>query len=450
MENINKDRQVTFCERICYGMGDASVNVFMGVTTMFLSIYYTDVFGLSPAFIGILFLVTRFIDAITDPWIGSLTDKYVGKLGRYRTWMKWSAIPYALSLVLVFWGPALTSEVARMVYASLTYLLLILCNACFSVPYISLNGVITSIPEERMEINGIRFLLATGSRLIVSIVIPILMAWFINPQDSYRVAMICIAILTLILAAFCIYGTNERVQNNDEHNSRLSLWQQAKAFLENDQAKIICIFLAVVNICYTLRLGGLAYYIKYYLKQSDYMLSVFLMVSSVAGMVSPAFSVWLAKRNILKVKGLLIVSQAAGGSLMILGFWLTKDYWLIAMVLTGLITFFIEFQSAIVWSSPGNCADYGQIKYGKNIRGALNGALMFFLKVGMAIGGALLGFILYFYGYDAEKEVSNHQINGFIFIVWVLPGVISLANVFLARCWVLTPEYMEKLRNKNI
>lgn len=452
--DINKQAQeVSFRERICFGLGDASVNVFMGVTTMFLSIYYTDVFGLSPAFIGVLFLSIRFVDAITDPLVGALTDRFVGKLGRYRTWMKWAAVPYALSLLAVFWGPDLPGPWAKMAYATITYLLLILCNTCFSVPYISLNGVITSNPAERIEINGIRFFLAIGSRLVISLLIPTLMACFADAQQSYRVSMLCISALTLVLALFCIYGTKERVTHIESQNAdsitRLSPRQQLSAFWENEQARLICLFLASINICYTLRMAGLAYYVKYYLQQSDYYLSLFLVASSVAGMISPSISLWFVKRKRVTIRTLLIASQVVPGILMLLGGLVNRDGWMVALALTAAVTFVAEFQSAIVWSSPGNCADYGRIKYGKNIRGVLNGALMFFLKAGMAIGGALVGFILAVYGYEAGTPVTAPQIQGFVYIVWTLPGVISLANTWFACKWLLTPEYMQRFMTQS-
>ena len=452
--DINKQVQaVPFRERICFGLGDASVNVFMGVTTMFLSIYYTDVFGLSPVFIGVLFLGIRFVDAVTDPLVGALTDRFVGKLGRYRTWMKWAAIPYALSLLAVFWGPDLPGPYAKMAYATITYLILIICNTCFSVPYISLNGVITPNPAERIEINGIRFFLAIGSRLVISLLIPLLMACFSDAQQAYRVSMACISAVTLILALFCIYGTQERVTDIESQNAdsitRLSPRQQIRAFWENEQARLICLFLASINICYTLRMAGMAYYVKYYLQQGDYTLSLFLAASAVAGMISPSISLWFVKRKCVTIRTLLIVSQVAPGVLMLLGGLVSRNGWIIALALTGAVTFVAAFQSAIVWSSPGNCADYGRIKYGKNIRGVLNGALMFFLKAGMAIGGALLGFILSAYDYEAGTPVTPQQLQGFVYIVWVIPGVISLLNTWFARQWLLTPEFMQTFLAKS-
>ena len=438
---------VPFRERICFGLGDAAQNVFMAVSMMFISIFYTDVFKLSPAFVGTLFLATRVIDAITDPLVGSLTDRYVGKLGRYRTWMKWAALPYCLSLVFVFWAPDLMSESARQAYAAMTYIFLILSNTCFGVPYVSLNGVITSDPKERLEINGIRFPLAKSAGFVCSLAIPLLMAYFSSQEVAYRVAMSSIAILTFILSMCCVYGTRERVTEMEAEKgdirSELNTWQQIKAFWENEQARIICVYLAILLMAATLRSGGTAYYVFYYLGESEFWLSAMLMSGAVAGMLGPVFAVVGTRRGWWNATHILIISQALAGLVMLAGYGITRDGILLAIVLNCIITFIFEMQCVVVWSATGNCADYGKIKYGKNIRGVLNGALMFSLKLGMAIGGALLGYILSFYGYSGGEQVTAEQLSAFTMLIFGAPAVISFLNGWLvATKFKLTPEYM--------
>ena len=444
-----KTSGVPLKERICFGLGDAAQNVFMAVSMMFISIFYTDVFRLSPAFIGTLFLATRIIDAITDPLVGSLTDRYVGKLGRYRTWMKWAALPYCLSLVLVFWAPDMVSETSRQFYAAVTYIFLILSNSCFGVPYVSLNGVITSDPKERLEINGIRFPLAKSAGFVCSLTIPLLMAYFSSQEVAYRVAMSSIATLTFILSMCCVYGTRERVTDMEveegDVRNELGVWEQVKAFWENEQARIVCGYLAVLLIAATLRSGGTAFYVLYYLNQNEFWLSAMLMSGAVAGMIGPVFAVFGTRKGWWNATHILIISQAVAGVVMLAGFGITQDGILLAILLNCLVVFIFEMQCVVVWSATGNCADYGKVMYGKNIRGVLNGALMFSLKLGMAIGGALLGYILSFYGYSGGENVTEQQLGAFTMLLWGAPAVISILNgYFIATKFKLTPEYMKE------
>lgn len=92
--------KLSFREKFCYGLGDASMNIFMGFTMMFLTIFYTDVFKLNPAVMGTLFLAVRFIDAISDPLCGMISDRTKSVRGRYRPWLLFAAIPYGVLVLL--------------------------------------------------------------------------------------------------------------------------------------------------------------------------------------------------------------------------------------------------------------------------------------------------------------------------------------------------------------
>lgn len=97
--------KLSFREKFCYGLGDASMNIFMGFTMMFLTIFYTDVFKLNPAVMGTLFLAVRFIDAISDPLCGMISDRTKSVRGRYRPWLLFAAIPYGVSCAALFFSP---------------------------------------------------------------------------------------------------------------------------------------------------------------------------------------------------------------------------------------------------------------------------------------------------------------------------------------------------------
>ena len=121
--------KISFREKFCYGLGDASLNIFMGFTMMFLTIFYTDVFKLDPAVMGTLFLAVRFIDAISDPLCGMISDRTKSRLGRYRPWLLFAAVPYGASCAALFFSPEL-SDTGRAIYAYITYIFLTLSVTC--------------------------------------------------------------------------------------------------------------------------------------------------------------------------------------------------------------------------------------------------------------------------------------------------------------------------------
>lgn len=453
-----KTSGVPFWERICFGIGDAAQNVFMTVSLMFLSIFYTDVFGLSPAFVGTLFLCARIIDAITDPMVGVLTDKWVGKLGRYRTWMMWAALPYSASLVLVFWAPEL-SPTMKQFYAAATYIFLIIANSCYAIPYVSLNGVISSDPQERLDVNVVRFPLSKVGGFLCTLFIPILMGYFATAQTSYRVSMSIMAVLVFILALICILGTRERVTEAEiavgfvnkekKKEDKLGITGTIKALWQNDQTRVLIGF-AIVFFCgVSMRSGAAAYYVLHYLKGGDYWLSFMLTTGTIVSMFPAIFSGWLIKKKITDSRGILIWSQITTAILCGIGYLIGADGLFAAIILNSVIVFAMTTQDIVVWSAAGNCSDYGEHKYGTNVRGVINGALMFSLKVGMAIGGASIGYVLAFYGYSGGENVTPEQQQGILHINYGIPMLFFIISAYIGSKWKLTPEYMANFKNES-
>ena len=133
--------KISIREKICYGLGDSSANIFLGMTMMFLPYFYTDVVGISAASMGVLFLVVRLFDACYDPFIGNIADNTRTKYGRYRPYLLYLAIPYGLSCFLVFSTPDF-SDTGKLLYAYGTYFFLILMYASTVVPYV---GLLTAV-----------------------------------------------------------------------------------------------------------------------------------------------------------------------------------------------------------------------------------------------------------------------------------------------------------------
>ncbi len=394
---------VSLREKLCYGLGDTSANIFMGMTMMFLSIYYTDVFKLSPAAMGTLFLITRLIDAISDPVIGSLADLTRSRHGRYRPWLMWFAIPYGLSCAAVFFSPDL-DDTGRTLYAYVTYIFLVLSFSLVVVPYVSLLGAISADSEERIQINAIRFPLAKIAYLICSLLVPTLIALFDNDIVGYRVVMGGIGLVSTLLVLLCYFNTKERVLPNVEH--RLTLATQVRYVLKNDQAMIVFAAQWVVMIMNTLKFGAAAYFVKYALSLPGSFLSFMLTAGSVAGIIAPLMTGYMLKKGRVRRIPLLVSSQLVGG-VMTVGIALTpaSAVWVHAIVFI-LATFVVELTAVIMWAMVADVADYGFQRDGVRINGMIGGGMLFATKAGMAVGGAIIGYALAWYGYDPQTMNS--------------------------------------------
>lgn len=155
-------------EKIGYGMGDAGCNIIFGAIMLFVNYFYTDIFGLAPALVGVLLLSVRVIDAVTDPIMGAIADRTRSKYGRFRPWLLWIAFPYALFSILMFTTPEWSYN-SKVIYAFVTYFLLSLTYTAINIPYCSLGGVITNDPKERVACQSYRFVLVGIATLLLSL-----------------------------------------------------------------------------------------------------------------------------------------------------------------------------------------------------------------------------------------------------------------------------------------
>ncbi|HYD82740.1 MAG TPA: MFS transporter, partial [Opitutus sp.] len=201
-------------EKIGFGAGDMAVNVVWSSMALIITFFYTDVFGLRPSDLAALFLTVRFIDAITDPLMGLITDKFTTRWGRYRPYFLWLAVPFGVSIFLTFVTPDLGYG-GKLMWAYATYILLTLIFTAVTIPYISLIGVLTDSPQERLSANGYRLFFAKVAAFLVTIIVPVMAANWGGGSIArgYQIAMGVMAIAAAALFLFCFFATTERLQH---------------------------------------------------------------------------------------------------------------------------------------------------------------------------------------------------------------------------------------------
>ena len=221
-------------EKIGYGMGDAGCNIIFGAIMLFVNYFYTDIFGLAPALVGVLLLSVRVIDAVTDPIMGALADRTRSKYGRFRPWLLWIAFPYALFSVLMFTTPEWTYN-SKVIYAFVTYFLLSITYTAINIPYCSLGTVMTADPKERVACQSYRFVMVGIATLLLSLTLLPMADWFggADKAKGYQMAMTVLAFIGMCMFLFCFATVRERirpaVQTNDE------LKKDLKDVWKNDQ-----------------------------------------------------------------------------------------------------------------------------------------------------------------------------------------------------------------------
>jgi GPH family glycoside/pentoside/hexuronide:cation symporter len=200
-------------EKVGYALGDVASNFYWRVFDVFLFIFYTDVFGLPPAAVGTMMLVTRLIDAISDPLMGATADRTKTRFGKFRPYLLWGAIPLAAAGILVFTVPD-TTEGGKLVWAYLTYIFMMLAYTFINVPYGALLGVVTSDSQQRTTLTSFRFIGAFSGGTLVAYLTPELVEWLGNGNEAlgWQLTMTVYGVVACGLFVLTFLSTKERIQ----------------------------------------------------------------------------------------------------------------------------------------------------------------------------------------------------------------------------------------------
>jgi GPH family glycoside/pentoside/hexuronide:cation symporter len=194
-------------EKIAYGLGDTASNIVFQTVMLFLTFFYTDIFGISPAFVGTMFLAVRLIDAVTDPLMGALADRTNTRWGKFRPYLLWFALPFGFISVLAFTTPDLTED-GKMIYAFVTYTALMMVYTAINIPYCALGGVLTADPKERVSVQSYRFVFAMlGGLLVSGLTLPLVE--FLGEGDQakgYQLTIAAMSVLGVAMFLACFLG----------------------------------------------------------------------------------------------------------------------------------------------------------------------------------------------------------------------------------------------------
>ncbi|WP_111978695.1 MFS transporter [Algibacillus agarilyticus] len=436
--------KLTRLEKVGFGAGDMAVNVVISSMFLIMTFFYTDIYGLKPEDLGIMFLVVRLIDAVTDPLMGLLTDRTNTRWGRYRPYFLFLAIPFGISVFLTFSTPDFDYN-TKLVYAYATYIFVTIMFTSVTIPYISLIGVLTDDPKERLSANGYRLFCAKVAAFLVTIVVPILADadyWQGDKALGYQVAMGLMAFIGTALLLFCFATTKERLTHKVDSRS---LWQQAKVLCRNDQWLILASVCLFGTTGYVVRSAVALYYAKYYLGGDAAFQSLFLSVSVGAAILAMVASTWITK-SYCKVK-LFRLSQIAVGIISVVMFYAVSpgDY-ILALILYFLLSFVVDLHAPIFWSAIAESVDYGEVKNKNRASGLAYGGITFFQKAGMGIGGWLVSSLLAYYGYQADQEQTSQALYGIALMLCIIPGFFHTVVGFIMYKYVITDQYYDEIK----
>jgi GPH family glycoside/pentoside/hexuronide:cation symporter len=425
-------QRLSFTEKLGYGLGDSASNFFFQVFNIFLLYYYTDIFGIDPALIGIMFMVTKIVDAVSDPVMGLIADRTQSRWGKFRPYLLWGAIPYGLLGYAMFAGPEL-SDSGKLVYAYITYTLMMLAYTVINIPYSALMGVMSSSSVERTSLSSYRFVCAfTAAWVIGTFVTPLkTILGGGDEAQGFRLTMMLFAVISIALFWVTFATTRERVKPMQE-KSDLKLDFQA---MLTNLPWITLFFFAIFTLMNAaVRNGTIMYYFKYYVGDDGSPMflifdktAVFMSLGLLAMVAGIACTRALASRF---DKRSLVIVLATLNALAMAGFYfIPPEQFLLMVVVNMFATFVIGPTIALVWAMYADTADYGEWKSGRRTTGLVFSALQFAQKLGLAVGAGLTGIILSLFGFIANEVQSDQSINGIRLMFSVFPAVLAMAGV---------------------
>lgn len=442
----SENQKLSLLEKIGYGSGDAAVNVVISSMFLIITFFYTDIFGLKPKDMALLFLLVRFIDAVTDPLMGMITDKITTKWGRYRHYFLFLSVPFGLSVFLTFTTPDF-DYAGKMIYAYLTYVFVTIMFTSVTIPYISLIGVLTSDPQERLSANGYRLFFAKIAAFLVSIVVPVL-AEKLGKNDiskGYQLAMGLMALMGTALFLFCFFTTKERVEHKVEDKSLL---EQFKLLLKNGQWTLlfgVCFF---GTVGYVIRNSVAIFYAKYFLGGDAGVQSSFMATGVVAAILAMPASTYITKRY-CKVKLFKWTQLAVGVISLIMLLVVNPGNMALAYVLYFILSFVVDLHAPVFWSAIAEAVDYGHAESGKRVSGLSFGGISFAQKLGMGIAGAAVGYLLDFFEYVPKAETqTEYALWGIALMLTVIPGLFHVIMGGLMFRYKITDSYYETIKTK--
>lgn len=443
-------------EKIGYGLGDMASSMFWKIFGMYLLFFYTKVFGISPAAVGTMLLITRVYDSVTDPLMGIIADRTQTRWGKYRPYLLWFAIPFAVVGVLTFYTPNL-SESGRLVYAYITYTLMMTVYTAVNVPYASLLAVISPNPKERNTLSSYRMFFAfIGSFITFMLLQPLVdvfggmfgsgtadavatdVGGISQEPIGWTLAVAVIGALCAILFFLCFKWTRERVKPvNEEQDS--SIKQDLKNLARNTPWWILMVSGIAALLFNAVRDGVALFYFTDYIQDSYRMpyfgwtmATIYLLIGQAANMLGVALAAPLSNRFGKKVTYMVAMGIAA--VLSVFFFNLGKGQIIELMVLQALVSVCAGYVLPLLWSMYADIVDHQELKTGRRATGLIFSSSSMSQKMGWALGAALTGWLLAGFGYSQDVAVqSESAIYGVrLMISWIPAASCLLALIGMA------------------
>jgi glycoside/pentoside/hexuronide:cation symporter, GPH family len=416
-------QSLRFHEKLGYGLGDTASHFVWDMVGFWLLFFYTDVYKIPAAAAGMIMLVARFWDMGIDPVIGILSDRTQTRWGKFRPYILFGAVPYALLAVLTFTTPNLGGT-GKIIYAGATYVLLMTAYAVVNLPYSSLAAVMTDDTYERAGLNTYRFICAFGGQFVVT-GLALTLAKFFGRGDKaqgFQYTLILFGFMSVVFFFITFKTSKERVQPSLALQS--SLKEDLKNLPKNRPWLVLAVVGVVSFVMFAMQNAAIAYYFKYYIGREENV-QLFNVVGTVALILALPFSKPLARK--FGNRNVFIGSSLISGACFIAMYLPGEKSLGTVYVLNILGKMAYAPAVPLLWTMIADSADYSEWKTGRRATGLYFSAATFAQKAGWGIGAAIAGWLLTAFHYVPGATQTPMALTGIKLLVSVIPGILYMS-----------------------
>ena len=440
-----QNEKLSLREKIGYGLGDAGGTVITCLIMNFLTFFYTDVFGLTPALVGTLFLALRVFDAISDPIMGVLADRTQSRWGRFRPWQLWIAVPIGIVGVLTFTVPDASMGV-KIAWAFGTYLLLSVSYTAINVPYCALINTMTTRHSEVISCQAWRFVLCGVAGFLVSVGLP----WLVkalgqgNTAQGYQYGVGVLCAIAVVMFLCCFFWVRERVSL--DVMGKFTLREHIAGLRKNDQLLLMLVMSFLLINVFNIRGGGYMYFITYVLGGSTGYTSLFFTMVTFASIFG-AVIINLLSRRFDTVTLYYHTNLVLAALAVVMWFLPTgpahQTLWLIVILSNGVI---LGFTLPLHFSLMAFSDDYGEWKTGVRSSGMNFAFNLFFIKLAWASSAGIISLVFIYVAYQpgADNQTES-SLAGITTMETLLPALFHLLLAFAIRACKLNNPMMARI-----
>lgn len=428
-----------------FGICDLGGNLFFTALGFWSLVYLTDTVGLSAALAGIVIMIGKFWDAVSDPLMGYLSDHTRSRWGRRRPYLLFGAVPLLLTMWFFFTNPHIQNQAFLAFWAAFSLILLNTAYTVVNIPYSSLTPELTSDYHERTTLNGYRFGCAAVGTMLGAVAVQPIVSAFPTRSAGFSAVGVILGFVMAITALITFFSTKETVVKNDV--SKEKFLKSYLGVFKNRPYVILAVVYALNIVGLNFLQGILVYYTKYIYMRED-ATSLAMLILLVVAIICIPISVMVSKK-IGKKKTYQICFAVLGSACLVIffiGHLLSVNFFLGFMVYAGIG---LGFGYAIPFSMVPDAIDFDKAKSGGRNEGTYYGMWTFISKAGQALSIFMSGLILSWGGYVADAVQSSGTRFAIRLIIGPLPAMFLLAALILLQFFPIDEKMYNEMISKN-